>query len=108
MPPRRPGRRAAGTGAQIVVRPDYEETEDPQAGTIWSLASYPAPDPRFAPAPEDRTYIETTEPLFWKIDGALAFKPGYDHPLDQERYLCTAEELRRLREPQREDLRRFR
>lgn len=91
------------------MRPDYEPDEDPHGGGLtWSLSSYPYPDPRFAPVPEDRTYVETTEPLYWKFDGALAFNPGHDHPLDQERLLVTFDELRRLREPRPETMRRFR
>jgi hypothetical protein len=90
------------------VRPDYEDEDDPRAGETWSLATFPHPDPRFAPAPAGREYVETTETLYWKIDGALGFLPGDDHPLDQEKLLCPLDELRRLREPTPEQMRRLR
>jgi hypothetical protein len=105
--PRRRHRRAAGSGNQIVVRHD-DGGDDAPPGATWSLATYPQRDPRLTPAPEDRSYVETTEHLYWTIDGAPAFIPGQDHPLDQEPFLCTLDELRVLREPSPEQLRRMR
>lgn len=93
---RRHRRRPSGTGSRIVTHDDHDDELD---GVPWSAATYPNPDPRLAPAPANREYVETAEALFWKIDGSHAFSVGVPHPLDQEKLLCTLDQLRKARTP---------
>lgn len=87
-------RRAAGTGSKVTVG---HKTVDPLAekGVPWSATSYPAPDPALDFIGE-RACTESTERLYWRRDGRLAYRAGVMVPDDERALLCTQDELKDL------------
>lgn len=89
------GRREAGTGSRVSVG---HRTTDPliAKGVPWSAGTYPLPDPAFDHI-GDRTTTISTERLFWKTDGRLAYRAGVPVPDDERDQLCTQDELKEYR-----------
>lgn len=77
-----------GEGNRIIVSaPLRADTVSP-----WSVATYPRSDPAYAPDP-DRVMATSSERLYWRATGALAYRAGGEHPVDEEYLLVNLQEL---------------
>jgi hypothetical protein len=74
-------------GNRIIVTPMAHAADR----SPWSIQSYPKPDPAFES--DKRQTTPTTERLFWRSDGTLAYRAGQDHPVEEESLLLTWDEL---------------
>ena len=86
-----------GIGSRLKVFP----AENIDLGTPWSLASYPYPEPAFAPD-EEREQAVAPERLYWRSNGSLAYAPNKPHFVDEEPLLVTWDELMAPPEPEPE------
>lgn len=77
-----------GTGSRIIV--SYPGSE--QRGNVWSLQSYPYPDPDFN-FPEDMELAYSEERLYWRESRTLAYGAGKMHPVEEEHLLIGWDEL---------------
>lgn len=77
-----------GTGSILRVHRQQRATVD----IPWTVETYPWPDMSKAPDPT-RERVETTERLFWRRDGTLAYRAGQLHPVDEEGLLMTWAEI---------------
>lgn len=77
-----------GEGNRIIVSaPLRPDTLNP-----WSVATYPLPDPALASNP-DREMAVSSERLYWRSTGALAYGAGLPHPVDEEHLIVNLQEL---------------